>query len=180
SIANPASGYQGGVTGSSLTPGHVQRQLVANGEVLARYGDAPTQEENTPQTNTPAYVDTADFRLQAAQIRPRHKSLDPVAYTVVGGETLKDIARNVLGDASLWWRIADANSLAVSGDGQLTAGQTLTVPKLSLHANSVETFQPYDPSQATGSMDPVLPVRPGRMVAAEDWGRSSPSWFPRC
>ncbi|NNC09719.1 hypothetical protein HJC10_43845, partial [Corallococcus exiguus] len=38
SIANPASGYQGGVTGSSLTPGHVQRQLVANGEVLARYG----------------------------------------------------------------------------------------------------------------------------------------------
>ncbi|WP_035227000.1 hypothetical protein, partial [Paracidovorax oryzae] len=117
SIANPASGYQGGVTGSALTPGHVQRQLVANGEVLARYGDAPTQEENTPQTNTPAYVDTADFRLQAAQIRPRHKSLDPVAYTVVGGETLKDIARNVLGDASLWWRIADANSLAVSGDG---------------------------------------------------------------
>ncbi len=158
SIANPASGYQGGVTGSALTPGHVQRQLVANGEVLARYGDAPTQEENTPQTNTPAYVDTADVRLQAAQIRPRHKSLDPVAYTVVGGETLKDIARNVLGDASLWWRIADANSLAVSGDGQLTAGQTLTVPKLSLNANSVETFQPYDPSQAMGSMDPVLPV----------------------
>ncbi len=158
SVANPASGYQGGVKGSALTPGHVQRQLVANGEVLARYGDAPTQEENTPQTNTPAYVDTADFRLQAAQIRPRHKSLDPVAYTVVGGETLKDIARNVLGDASLWWRIADANSLAVSGDGQLTAGQTLTVPKLSLNANSVETFQPYDPSQATGSMDPVLPV----------------------
>ncbi|WP_167333665.1 LysM peptidoglycan-binding domain-containing protein [Paracidovorax oryzae] len=158
SIANPASGYQGGVTGSALTPGHVQRQLVANGEVLARYGDAPTQEENTPQTNNPAYVDTADFRLQAAQIRPRHKSLDPVAYTVVGGETLKDIARNVLGDASLWWRIADANSLAVSGDGQLTAGQTLTVPKLALNANSVETFQPYDPSQAMGSMDPVLPV----------------------
>ncbi len=81
-----------------------------------------------------------------------------MAYTVVGGETLKDIARNVLGDASLWWRIADANSLAVSGDGALTAGQTLTVPKLSLNANSVETFQPYDPSQAMGSMDPVLPV----------------------
>ena len=158
SIANPASGYQGGVTGSALTPGHVQRQLVANGEVLARYGDAPTSEENATQTNNPVYVDTADFRLQAAQIRPRHKSMDPIAYTVVGGETLKDIARNVLGDASLWWRIAEANSLAVSGDGALTAGQTLTVPKLSLNANSVETFQPYDPSQAMGSMDPVLPV----------------------
>ncbi|MDT0140813.1 LysM peptidoglycan-binding domain-containing protein [Acidovorax sp. PRC11] len=136
----------------------MQRQLVANGEVLARYGDAPTSEENPTQTNNPVYVDTADFRLQAAQIRPRHKSMDPIAYTVVGGETLKDIARNVLGDASLWWRIAEANSLAVSGDGALTAGQTLTVPKLSLNANSVETFQPYDPSQAMGSMDPVLPV----------------------
>ncbi|MDT0140819.1 LysM peptidoglycan-binding domain-containing protein [Acidovorax sp. PRC11] len=136
----------------------MQRQLVANGEVLARYGDAPTSEENATQTNNPVYVDTADFRLQAAQIRPRHKSMDPIAYTVVGGETLKDIARNVLGDASLWWRIAEANSLAVSGDGALTAGQTLTVPKLSLNANSVDTFQPYDPSQAMGSMDPVLPV----------------------
>lgn len=72
--------------------------------------------------------------------------MDPIAYTVVGGETLEDIARNVLGDASLWWRIAEANSLAVSGDGALTAGQTLTVPKLSLNANSVETCQPYGPS----------------------------------
>ncbi|WP_192888350.1 LysM peptidoglycan-binding domain-containing protein [Paracidovorax avenae] len=158
SIANPASGYQGGVTGSALTPGHVQRQLVANGEVLARYGDAPTTETDTEPSNNPVYVDTADFRLRAPAMKLKNKSLDPVAYTVVGGETLKDIARNVLGDASLWWRIADANSLAVSGDGQLTAGQTLTVPKLSLNANSVETFQPYDPSQATGSMDPVLPV----------------------
>jgi hypothetical protein len=74
SIANPASGYQGGVTGSALSPGHVQRQLVANGEVLARYGDAPTQEENTEPSNNPVYVDTADFRMQAAQIRPRHKN----------------------------------------------------------------------------------------------------------
>ena len=161
SIANPASGYQGGVTGSSLTPGHVQRQLVANGEVLARYGDAPTTEQSTKPTNNPVYVDTADFRLQAPAMKLKNQGLDPVAYTVVGGETLKDIARNVLGDASLWWRIAEANSLAVSGDGQLTAGQTLTVPKLSLNANSVDTFQPYDPSQAMGSMDPVLPVPEG-------------------
>ncbi len=79
-------------------------------------------------------------------------------YTVVGGETLRDVARNVLGDASLWWRIADANSLAVSADTRLTAGQTLTVPKLALNANNADTFQPYDPSKITGSMDPTLPV----------------------
>ncbi|MDT0136875.1 LysM peptidoglycan-binding domain-containing protein [Acidovorax sp. PRC11] len=133
----------------------MQRQLVANGEVLARYGDAPTTEQSTKPTNNPVYVDTADFRLQAPAMKLKNQSLDPVAYTVVGGETLKDIARKVLGDASLWWRIAEANSLAVSGDGALTAGQTLTILKLSLNANSVETFQPYDPSQAMGSMDPA-------------------------
>ena len=32
----------GGFIGNVLNPGHVQRQLVANGEVLPRYGDAPT------------------------------------------------------------------------------------------------------------------------------------------
>jgi len=85
-------------------------------------------------------------------------NLDPVVYNIVGGETLKDIARNLLGDASLWWRIADANGLSVSGDGRLTPGQTLSVPKLALNTNSAETFHPYDPSQVTGSIDPLLPA----------------------
>lgn len=62
------------------------------------------------------------------------------------------------GDASLWWRIADANSLAISADAPLTAGQTLTVPRLALNANNADTFQPYDPSKITGSMDPTLPM----------------------
>ncbi|EZP49891.1 hypothetical protein BW39_04651 [Delftia sp. RIT313] len=83
-------------------------------------------------------------------------------YTVVGGETLKTIARNVLGDSSLWWRIADANGLAVSGDGELTAGQTLSIPKLALNANNADTFQPYDPSRVTGSLDSVLPAPAGQ------------------
>ena len=30
--------------------------------------------------------------------------------------------------------------------------------KLALNANSAETFQPYDPSKITGSMDPTLPM----------------------
>jgi hypothetical protein len=85
-----------------------------------------------------------------------------MSYTVVGGETLKTIARNVLGDSSLWWRIADANGLAVSGDGELTAGQTLSIPKLALNANNADTFQPYDPSRVTGSLDSVLPAPAGQ------------------
>ncbi|WP_415842322.1 LysM peptidoglycan-binding domain-containing protein, partial [Paracidovorax anthurii] len=162
-IQNPASGYLGGWVGDSLNPGHVQRQLVANGEVLARYGDAPDS-ENPPANagDVPKYVDTAEFRLNAAPLQLKGANLDAIAYTVVGGETLKDIARNVLGDAKLWWRIAEANGLAVSGDGQLAAGQTLRVPKLALNANNVETFQPYDPSRVTGSLDAVLPAPAGQ------------------
>ncbi|WCM95108.1 LysM peptidoglycan-binding domain-containing protein [Acidovorax sp. NCPPB 2350] len=161
-IQNPGT-YLGGWVGDSLNPGHVQRQLVANGEVLARYGDAPDS-ENPPANAGEAqkYVDTAEFRLNAAPLQLKGANLDAIAYTVVGGETLKDIARNVLGDAKLWWRIAEANGLAVSGDGQLAAGQTLRVPKLALNANSVETFQPYDPSRVTGSLDAVLPAPAGQ------------------
>jgi len=77
-----------------------------------------------------------------------------VSYTVVGGETLKDVARTVLGDASLWWRIADANGLTLASDAALQAGQTLSVPKLALNTNNDGTLQPYDPSRITGSLDP--------------------------
>jgi hypothetical protein len=143
----------------------VQRQLVANGEVLARYGDAPDS-ENPPQNGAvPKYVNTAEFHLNAPALKLRDTNFSAMSYTVVGGETLKTIARNVLGDNSLWWRIAEANGLAVSGDGELTAGQTLSIPKLALNANNADTFQPYDPSRVTGSLDSVLPA-----PAAQDGG----------
>lgn len=47
-IQNLPGGYIGGWIGDALNPGHVQRQLVANGEVLGRYGDAPDHLNPTP------------------------------------------------------------------------------------------------------------------------------------
>ncbi|KQO16495.1 hypothetical protein ASF11_10030 [Acidovorax sp. Leaf76] len=157
-IMNEPGGYVGGWIGNSMDPGHVQRQLVANGEVLGRYGDAYDRVNSSPQGEVLKYVHSTDFQMEAQVLNLKGASVDPVSYTVVGGETLRDVARNVLGDASLWWRIADANALAVSADAPLTAGQTLSVPKLALNANNAETFQPYDPSKITGSMDPTLPM----------------------
>lgn len=61
----------------------------------------------------------------------------------------------MLGDSSMWWRIAEANVLAVSVNGEFTAGQTPSIPKLALNA---DTFQPYDPSRVTGSLRSVLPA----------------------
>jgi YD repeat-containing protein len=161
-IENTPGGYLGGYIGNVLNPGHIQRQLVANGEVLARYGDAPDS-ENPPQNGAvPKYVNTAEFHLDAAPLKLRDSNFSAMNYTVVGSETLKSIARNVLCDSSLWWRIAEANGLAVSGDGELTAGQTLSIPKLALNANNADTFQPYDPSRVTGSLDSVLPAPAGQ------------------
>jgi len=135
---------------------------VANGEVLSRYGDAPDSENPPKAGDVPKYVNTAEFHLNAPALKLRDTNFSAMSYTVVGGETLKTIARNVLGDSSLWWRIAEANGLAVSGDGELTAGQTLSIPKLALNANNADTFQPYDPSRVTGSLDSVLPAPAGQ------------------
>jgi len=51
-----------------------------------------------------------------------------------------------------------SHGLAVSGDGELRAGQTLSIPKLALNANNADTFQPYDPSRVTSSLRSVLPA----------------------
>uniref|UniRef100_UPI000B2A2D3F LysM peptidoglycan-binding domain-containing protein n=1 Tax=Delftia acidovorans TaxID=80866 RepID=UPI000B2A2D3F len=79
--------------------------------------------ENRPQNGeVPKYVNTVEFHLNASALKLRYTNFSAMNYTVVGGETLKTIARNVLGDSSLWWRIAGANGLAVSGDRELQAG----------------------------------------------------------
>ncbi|CAN7568470.1 Ig-like domain repeat protein [Acidovorax sp. LjRoot129] len=157
-IQNGPGGYIGGWVGDSLDPGHIQRQLVANGQVLGRFGDAPDSINDADPKAVPKYVHSTDFQLEAQVLNLKGASVDPVSYTVVGGETLRDVARNVLGDGSLWWRIADANALAISADAPLTVGQTLSVPKLALNANNAETFQPYDPSKITGGMEATLPM----------------------
>lgn len=58
--------------------------------------------ESLPQNDaTPKYVNTAGFHLDAAPLKPRDTNQSAMSYTVVGGETLKGIARNVLGDSNL-------------------------------------------------------------------------------
>ncbi len=157
-IQNQAGGYIGGWVGDGMNQGNIQHQMVVNGEVLARHGSAPDSENPVAQGAAPVYKSVAEFYAAASPMQLKGANLSPVSYTVAGGETLKDIARNVLGDASLWWRIAEANALALGGDTQLAVGQTLTVPKVPLNANSADTLQPYEPGKVIGSQDPVLPA----------------------
>ncbi|MEE9869144.1 MAG: hypothetical protein PBV86_00040 [Delftia lacustris] len=67
-----------------------------------------------------------------------------------------------------------AYGLAVSGDGELQAGQTLSIPKLALNANNADTFQPYDPSRVTGSLDSVLPAPVLAALSAQPLRRAAP------
>ena len=138
--------------------GHVQRQLIVNGEVLARYGDAA--EEVTPSGQSPKFAAVGDFNLLNAPLQPQQTTTAPSSYTVTEGDTLQAIARTLLGDANLWYRIAEANALTVSADAPLPSGLTLNIPQLTLNASNVNTFEPYDPTQVLGKTDPQMPALP--------------------
>ncbi|HEY0164880.1 MAG TPA: LysM domain-containing protein, partial [Sphingomicrobium sp.] len=78
-------------------------------------------------------------------------------YTVRDGDSLRSIARNVWGDESLWYIIADANAL--TGAEVLTGGTTLLIPaKVTNVHNNADTFRVYDPNEAIGSNNPANPA----------------------
>ena len=76
------------------------------------------------------------------------------AYSVREGDTLAGLAERLWGDASLWWKIAEANGL--TGQAALVEGQALTLPAGVMRAtHNAQTFQPYDPSETLGDTAPT-------------------------
>ena len=49
-------------------------------------------------------------------------------YTVVKGDSLSKIAKRLLGDASLWPRIYEANRATISNPDLIHPGQVLNIP----------------------------------------------------
>jgi YD repeat-containing protein len=142
-----------------LLGGEAQRQLVVDGEVLGRYGEAVNDQVlvNPPQYPH-SFVKTADFGFGYQPIDGDHPASAPGSYVVRVGDTLQAIAKNVYGDASLWYLIADANGVASGSD--LEAGQMLIVPARLGSANNANTFRPYDPSRIVGDTNPSLMALP--------------------
>ena len=64
---------------------------------------------------------------------------------------------NVLGDANLWWGIAEASALALGRYIQLAVGRILTVSSVPSNAKMQDLWD-VEPRKANGSPDPVLPV----------------------
>lgn len=54
-------------------------------------------------------------------------------YTVVKGDSLSKIARRLLGDASLWPRIFEANKSIIKNPDLIHPGQVLTIPAAGTH-----------------------------------------------
>jgi hypothetical protein len=80
-------------------------------------------------------------------------------YIAQGGETLQGIAQATWGDASLWYKIAEANGL--SANAPLAAGQALSLPAgVTRTHNNASTFKPYDPAEALGNTSPTTPKPP--------------------
>ncbi len=78
------------------------------------------------------------------------------AYIVQAGDTLAGIAAGLWGDASLWYKLAEANGL--SGASALADGMALTIPAgVGKSGNSASTFKPYDPADALGDTSPTTP-----------------------
>ncbi len=140
---------------------HAQRQLVVNGEVMGRYGDAvdearPRDNEGS-DTGAQLFRPLADFNFGYQPINGNYPTASAGTYTIRTGDTLQSIAQGAYGDSRLWYRIADANGLASNGD--LRVGQTLTIPNSvgTVH-NSADTAKPYDPSKITGDTTPYMPA----------------------
>jgi YD repeat-containing protein len=124
--------------------GHVQRQLIVNGEVLGRYGEHKVKD---------TYQQVADFDFNYRAIDGNHPATVPTEYTVGAGSTLQSIAKAVYGDSRMWYLIADANGLA--GNSDLQVGQSLRIPPaVGSKFNSATDFKPYDPSKIVGDTTP--------------------------
>ena len=85
-------------------------------------------------------------------------------YTVLGGETLADVAQSIYGDSSLWYVIADTNALTQGPADRFSsqeAGRSLRIPANDQQLrNNSTTFQPYNPTEVIGDLTPDPTILP--------------------
>jgi LysM repeat protein len=137
--------------------GNVMRQLIANGEVIARYGSGVDESRPRDAAGNPRFTNNiADFNFGYQPINGSYPAASPGLYTVRPGDTLDGIARSAFGDGRLWYSIAEANG--IQRTTELKVGQTLTIPsRVAAMSNSASSFTPYNPGKVIGDTTPNLP-----------------------
>ncbi len=104
----------------------------------------------------------ADFDQSGiAPITSYEQGAEGGGYVVRSGDTLQGIAQQLWGDASLWYKLAQANGL--SAGATLAAGQRLTLPSGVQRATfNAATLNPYDPASIIGDTSPTTPTPQAR------------------
>ncbi len=136
-----------------------QFQLVAAGQVLGRYGEMVNPDGPRNKDNKLQFIEDSDFNFVYKSVNDG-AAQGTSTYTVAKGDTLQSIARSQLGDADLWFTIAQANGLADSAE--LEVGQVLRIPAVVVTStnNDDGTFEAYDPTAIIGDTTPVIPQPP--------------------
>jgi LysM repeat protein len=131
--------------------------LIANGEVIGRYGKAMTAWD--PYNGNAQIKPVVDFDFNYQPINPQYPASAPGGYSVQRGDNLQAIAQAVWGDSSLWYLIAEANGL--TGAENLQAGQSLSIPnKVTYIHNNTSTTRAYNPTEMIGDTTPYMPSPP--------------------
>jgi Bacterial toxin 5 len=97
----------------------------------------------------------ANFGIGFTPVSPTYPSSQPSSYAVVAGDTLANIAKSFLGDAQLWYLIADANGLTAGPTDSLQSqvGRSLRIPNVVTNVrNNADTLSPYNPNTIISNM----------------------------
>lgn len=102
----------------------------------------------------------ASFDVNYTPVSAHYPSAVPAEVVVQQGDTLKLMAARVLGDANLWYLIAQENGLS-DPNAVLITGTSLRIPNnvVSL-SNSASSFKPFNVSEAIGDTTPTQPAPP--------------------
>jgi hypothetical protein len=116
-------------------------------QVGATDNDGPAEQDYAAAINRRTFIQTNNYTYNTEKNGADFdESYEPIngneattagRYTVRAGDTLRTIARQVWGDESLWWLIADANGL--SSDSELAEGMTITIPNKVANVSAFST-----------------------------------------
>ncbi|WP_448102750.1 RES domain-containing protein [Luteibacter jiangsuensis] len=135
-----------------------RRDGTANGDTIDQGSDPTLKNQHYVYVNGQqvAHYDEKNTLDVLSQVTAFSSGTGAGDYVVQEGDTLKSIAQAVYGNASLWYVVAQANAL--TGDADLAAGLSLSIPSVTTTKNDATTFKPYNPSEIQGSTTPDLPV----------------------
>ncbi len=147
------NGRQLGYTGNNGTAD------VSTNESIRQRQITPPTTHGTFRNGAQVGSSYADFAQSYDPLNSYNQGSNTSLYNVQAGDTLQGIAAQVYGDASLWYKIAQANGL--SGSSALTQGQRLNLPAgVVKNTHNAGTFQPYNPAENIGDLTPTANAPP--------------------